>query len=174
MVANSAGGGVNEARRRSMKRCSCTSVVPSETGSRGPSTVITCPTASVHCLHAAFACRACRRFLLSSFVAANEHDVEGVVSLYGSDAEMADPTLVTPIKGRDALQRYYASMWAEIGDARLEVSSRAQRRPECCLDVAVLGQGQQGSWQAIGASYFRVENGLIISDHAVWDSSVLP
>lgn len=104
----------------------------------------------------------------------NEHDVEGVVSLYGPDAEMADPTLVTPIKGREALQRYYASMWAEIGDARLEVSSALSDDRGVAWTWRFSGRGSKDCWQAIGASYFRVENGLIISDHAVWDSSVVP
>lgn len=96
----------------------------------------------------------------------NAHDVEGVVALYAEDAEMRDPSLAAPIRGRDALRRYYASMWERTPDARLACGGAERGEEGIGWAWRFSGEG----WSAVGASYFGVVDGAIATDHAVWDS----
>lgn len=99
----------------------------------------------------------------------NEHDVEGLVALYAPGAEMVDPTLTRPIRGADSLRRYYATMWEETADARLECRRAEAGESGIAWVWRFSGSNVEGPWRALGASYFRLENGLISADHAVWD-----
>jgi hypothetical protein len=52
----------------------------------------------------------------------NGRDLEGLLSLYDEAAEMTDPLLAEPIRGRDALRRYYLELvFGPHPGARLDV-----------------------------------------------------
>ena len=111
--------------------------------------------------------------LLRTFLLAwNRHDVEGVVAHYREDAEMIDPTLSASIVGKDALRRYYASMWDELPDARLECRCAEAARDGVAWAWRFSGASEHAPWQVVGASYFFVVDELIGADHAVWDPSL--
>lgn len=94
----------------------------------------------------------------------NAHDVDGVVALYAESAEMRDPALARPIAGHAALRRYYEDMWSDLPGATLS-----------CRSAEADSSGIGWAWrfgppgfEAVGASYFGLEDGLITRDDAVW------
>ncbi len=112
---------------------------------------------------------------LETFLARwREHDVDGIVSLYAPDAEMRDPTLPEPIRGRDALSSYYAEMWEAVPDARLQCRCAEASANAIAWAWRFAGTADGGAWEVVGASCFRLSAGWIVSDHAVWDPSLLP
>ena len=86
---------------------------------------------------------------------------------------MVDPTLFGSIVGKDALRRYYASMWEQLPDAQLECRCAEATPVGVAWTWRFSGASEDASWQVVGASYFRIADGLIGTDHTVWDPSLM-
>ena len=86
---------------------------------------------------------------------------------------MVDPTLSESIVRKDALRHYYASMWEQLPDARLECRCAEATRAGVAWTWRFSGSAEHASWHVVGASYFRIADGLIGADHAVWDPSLM-
>ena len=110
--------------------------------------------------------------LLTTFLERwNAHNVDGIVDLYHSDAVMTDPTLEQPLQGRADLRNYYATMWGASPRARLECESFV----EAVRSIVWLWRFSPGGQdhQVVGATHFRVADGRIAADDAIWDPNGL-
>ncbi len=107
--------------------------------------------------------------LESYFAAWMRHDPGEMAAFYTEDAVMEDPTLAEPRRGRAAVERYYADMFATL------------ERPEHALrDWAVRGDRVWFEWtfrsggetkpceDYLGVSIQRFRDGLIVHDAAFW------
>ena len=73
--------------------------------------------------------------------------------------------------GRDAMRGYYRQLWDEIPDAKLEGHAAIEDSGGLAWLWRYSGSTNGRSWTVAGASYFRLDpEGLILADHAVWDS----
>jgi ketosteroid isomerase-like protein len=116
--------------------------------------------------------------LISFLSAWEQRDLEGLVAHWSENCELVDPadplTGGEIVRGRDAMRSYYRQLWRQIPDASLfGISAIADQHGLAWL-WRFTGSSDGRGWSAAGASYFRLDpDGLILSDHAVWDSTVM-
>jgi ketosteroid isomerase-like protein len=116
---------------------------------------------------------------LPSFLRAWEtRDLDALVAHWSADCTLIDPadplTEAGTVHGREGMRQYYERLWTEIPDARLQGVCAAQDAHGLAWIWLFTGSSGGKPWQAAGASYFRLaKDGLITSDHAVWDSTII-
>jgi ketosteroid isomerase-like protein len=113
-------------------------------------------------------------FLVDFLEKWHARDAAGCAAFYAEDGVMVDPmTDNKPIQGHEAIRRYYADMWEDTPDVRLDGLHAAFDEHGMCWMWRFSGTGAHGPFEAVGASYLRLnEARLIVWDHAVWDLSL--
>jgi ketosteroid isomerase-like protein len=101
----------------------------------------------------------------------NSRDLDGLLALYDEAAEMTDPLLAEPIRGRDALRRYYLEMvFGPYPGARFEVLAGAAEKDEVVLIYRFSEPTASTPWSTLAATSWSIAGGLITHDRAVWDT----
>jgi hypothetical protein len=101
----------------------------------------------------------------------NGRDLEGLLSLYDEAAEMTDPLLAEPIRGRDALRRYYLELvFGPNPGARLDVIAATAEADEVVFIFRFSNPLAQTPWSRLGATSWSLAGDLITHDRAVWDT----
>ena len=105
-------------------------------------------------------------------------DLDALVAHWSENSQLIDPA--DPVSGgeivygRKAMRAYYRKLWREIPDAALSGVAAAVDDHGLAWLWRFTGSTGGRPWSAAGASYFHLdENGLILSDNAVWDSTVM-
>ncbi len=106
------------------------------------------------------------------------HDVDQLASHWSEWSQLVDPadplTGGAAVIGREAMRAYYRRLFEQIPDAALEGLSAVGDGHGIAWLWRFSGSSEGRPWTAAGASYFRLdEEGLILSDHAVWDSTIM-
>jgi hypothetical protein len=112
------------------------------------------------------------QFLTEFLVCWHERDASGCAAFYQPEGEMMDPMIAEPIHGTDAIREYYENVWSETPDARLDPLGAAADEHGVVWMWRFSGTRQGQPWNAVGASYLRLVDGLVAWDHAVWDLSI--
>ena len=97
------------------------------------------------------------------------HDAATIAELYAEDAVMEDPTLGEPRVGRDAIERYYAEMFAELDSPQHALVDHAARGDRVWFEWRFAYGGARtprGSFH--GVSIQTLRDGLIVHDDAFW------
>jgi hypothetical protein len=101
----------------------------------------------------------------------NGRDIDGLLALYDEAAEMTDPLLAEPIRGRDALRSYYREMvFGPYPGARFEVIAAAAEDDEMVLIYRFSDPTGPAPWSTLAATSWSLASGLITHDRAVWDT----
>jgi hypothetical protein len=101
----------------------------------------------------------------------NGRDLDGLLALYDPAAEMTDPLLVEPIRGREALRRYYLEMvFGPYPGARFDVIAGAAENDEVVLIYRFSEPTAPSPWSTLAATSWSLSGGLITHDRAVWDT----
>jgi ketosteroid isomerase-like protein len=117
--------------------------------------------------------------VLVSFLASwDMHDVEALADHWSEDSVLIDPadplTGGEIVQGREAMRSYYRRLFEEIPDAKLEGCAAIEDERGLAWLWRYSGSTDGRTWTVAGASYFRLDpDGLILSDNAVWDPTVL-
>jgi hypothetical protein len=103
----------------------------------------------------------------------HKRDAAACAAFYTPDGVMIDPALDAPIRGTEAIKRYYETVWRQVPDALLEAVCAADDAHGTCWLWRYTGSTDMEPWEVVGASYLRRVDGLIAWDHAVWDLSLV-
>jgi ketosteroid isomerase-like protein len=97
------------------------------------------------------------------------HDGDEMAGFYAGDAIMEDPTLAEPRRGRDAVRRYYAEMFAALEDPHHELLDWAARDGRVWFEWTFGSGGRtQPREEYHGASIQTLRDGLVARDVAFW------
>ena len=78
------------------------------------------------------------------------------------------------VRGRGAMRSYYRQLWRRIPDVEPFWHPAIADQHGLAWLWRFTGSSDGRGWSAAGASYFRLDSdGLILSDNAVWDSTVM-
>jgi hypothetical protein len=116
---------------------------------------------------------------LPSFLSAWEaRDIDALVAHWTEDCRLIDPsdplTEGGIVEGRGGMREYYERLWTQIPNAGLQGVCAAQDQHGMAWVWLFSGSSGAKSWRAAGASYFRLgKDGLIQSDQAVWDPTII-
>jgi hypothetical protein len=104
------------------------------------------------------------------FAAWQEHDADTVARLYHRDAVMEDPTLEVPRRGREAIHRYFAEMFASLEDPIHELLDHAERDGRVWFEWTFGSGGRAQPLERYrGVSIQTLgESGLIVRDASFW------
>lgn len=107
---------------------------------------------------------------LEAFYAAwMRHDASEMAGFYAEDAVMEDPTLAEPRRGREAIERYYSEMFAELEDPIHELLDYAERGNRIWFEWTFGSGGRRGPLLRYhGVSIQTLRDGLIDHDVAFW------
>ena len=98
------------------------------------------------------------------------HDAVEMARFYAGDAVMEDPTLNEPRSGRDAIERYYAEMFAELEHPVHELLDHALRDERIWFEWTFGSGGQRRPLERYhGVSIQTMRDGLIVHDIAFWN-----
>ena len=100
------------------------------------------------------------------FAAFNAHDWPKMESLYASDVELVDPSFGTKI-GKEGMTDFYGSV-ADIHDEVKTITTSGNTVVVEFVSTGTIG-GQKFSLPI--CTVFKIENGLVISDHTYYDNN---
>ena len=109
------------------------------------------------------------KHLASYFAAWMRHDAREVAAFYTEDAVLEDPTLADPRRGRPAIERYYADMFATLEDPEHELLDWAARGDRVWFEWTFKsGGGALPREEYHGVSIQTFRDGRIAHDEAFW------
>lgn len=119
----------------------------------------------------------------ATYAAWNAHDADAVAAVFAPDAEVIDVGMPEPLRGRDAIRRRAADLFAAFPDFRLErlflvVDGQANAdrwRASGTHDGAFMGLEPTGRRIDVqGATFSEFDDdGLVVRDHHYWDVPTL-
>jgi hypothetical protein len=110
------------------------------------------------------------RHLTAFFSTWMRHDAGAMAAFYALGAEMEDPTLAEPRRGRDAIERYYADMFATLERPQHELLDYAARGDRVWFEwTFASGGGREPPTRYHGVSIQTIRDGLIVHDAAFWN-----
>ena len=93
------------------------------------------------------------------------HDPDRTAALYAPHAVMDDPTLRSPLRGRAAIHRYFAHLFASLRQPERELLDWVERHDRVWFEWALISDGVRRT----GASIQTLEDGLIVHDISYWN-----
>jgi len=78
----------------------------------------------------------------------NQHDLEGVIGTFGSDAEYEDSPWAQHYQGRDGVRQFYSQLMSAMPDLNIEVLRRHVSDETIVLEVMIRGT-HLGTWRGL-------------------------
>ena len=85
----------------------------------------------------------------------NRHDLAGIMSTFGDEAEYADRPWGERHRGRSAVEQYYRDLLVALPDLQIDVQDRLVTDDAVVLEVVISGT-QTGTWRGLPATGRRV------------------
>jgi len=81
----------------------------------------------------------------------NRHDLVGIMSTFGEDAQYADAPWGERHVGRSAVEQYYRDLLKSLPDLKIDVQDRFVTDDAVVVEVVITGT-QTGSWRGLPAT----------------------